>query len=206
MRLVPPPLVRLLTLVALAVVLLPVGAGPASAHASLVSSDPRDGARLERLPDEVTLVFTEEISPPAYVVVRAAGGADLTRGEPVVDGATVTQAVDPEAAARDGDVTIGYRVVSVDGHPVTGELGFAVAAPPAGDRSGGADPSRGAGGERPGEPEETAGTADGPTEQETAPVESAGFLADHGPHLVLGGFLVLVAGGLLWLARGRSTA
>ena len=107
--------------------LAPLGVGPASAHASLVSSDPRDGATLDRLPSRVSFTFSEDVVTPAYVVVRTADGSDVTSGEPVVDGATVSQELDGSAAT--GEVTLAYRVVSVDGHPVTGELAVTVAEP-----------------------------------------------------------------------------
>ncbi|MGV8875767.1 MAG: copper resistance CopC family protein, partial [Rhodococcus sp. (in: high G+C Gram-positive bacteria)] len=60
--------------------------------------------------------------------------------EPVVDGSTVT--VDLDGLGDAGEYTIGYRVVSADGHPITGSIPFqltqaspaaAAAAPPATD-------------------------------------------------------------------------
>ena len=39
-----------------------VTASPASAHASLVSTDPGEGARLSAVPDRVSLEFTEGVS------------------------------------------------------------------------------------------------------------------------------------------------
>lgn len=201
---------RALALVLLTLGLLPVGAGPAVAHAALVTSDPRDGARLAQLPGRVSLTFTEEVSSPAYVVVRTSGGEQLASGDPDVEGATVSQALETTGAGGEvsGEVTVAYRVVSVDGHPVTGDITFTVA-PPASDPS---DPSGG-----PGDPtaEPTAdpdAAADAGADAETdagsgaaATVESEGFWASHGTHYLLGGFLVLVAGGLLWTARGRAS-
>ncbi|QIK68001.1 copper resistance protein CopC [Nocardioides sp. HDW12B] len=197
---------RALALALLVLGLLPVGTGPAAAHAALVSSDPRDGARLEQLPGRVMLTFTEEVSSPAYVVVRTSGGTQLASGDPEVDGATVLQplAADGVSGGVSGEVTVAYRVVSVDGHPVTGEISFTVA-PPSGSA---ADPSTG-----PSEPaaEPSAGDAAGGSGSEPAAEAAAaepaseGFWASHGSHYVLGGFLVLVAGGLLWMARGRAS-
>lgn len=42
--------------------------------------------------------------------------------DPVVDGSTVTVDLDGLGAA--GEYTIGYRVVSADGHPITGSIPF----------------------------------------------------------------------------------
>ncbi len=204
---------RALALVLLVLGLTPVGTGPAAAHAALVSSDPRDGARLERLPDRVSLTFTEEVATPAYVVVRASDGRQLASGNPEVEGATVSQAL---GAADDGggetaedtgevsgEVTVAYRIVSTDGHPVTGELTFAVAS------SSTADPSSGRSAE-PSAHDDAAASADSSAtdadaEAAAAPSEPEGSWATHGSHYLLGGFLVVVAGVLLWLARGRAS-
>jgi copper resistance protein C len=101
-----------------------LGASPASAHASLVASTPAQDARLDVLPGEVSFEFSEEMSAPAYVVVTAPDGTALADGEPVVDGATVRQAVSPSEAT--GTFTMAYRAVSEDGHPVTGQITFDV--------------------------------------------------------------------------------
>lgn len=106
----------------------------ASAHAGLVRSDPRDGASLVSAPDTVTLTFDEAIGSPAYVVVTTPDGTRADQGAAELDGGTVTQALHaPAAAAQSGRWTVAFRVVSVDGHPVSGELSFSVA----GKRSGG---------------------------------------------------------------------
>jgi copper resistance protein C len=101
-----------------------LGASPASAHASLVGSTPAQDARLDALPGEVSFEFSEQMSAPAYVVVTAPDGTALADGDPVVDGATVRQAVSPSTAT--GTFTMAYRAVSEDGHPVTGQISFDV--------------------------------------------------------------------------------
>lgn len=207
-----PTFTRALAVVLLVLGLAPLGAGPAAAHASLVASDPRDGATLDRLPSRVSLTFSEDIVTPAYVVVRAADGADVTAGGPVVDGATVTQ--DLAGSAATGEVTLAYRVVSVDGHPVTGELTVTVAEPP------GRSAGRGQADQRADQPADqeaadgAAGSADGSTDAaaddlaatSAESAESAGvqgFVGRHASHFLLGAFLVLAAGLLLWLSRKR---
>lgn len=97
-----------------------LGATPASAHAGLTSSNPEDGAVLDTLPGEIVLEFTEEMSTPAFVVVTDSEGNTLQTGDPVIDGATVRQSIDP--ATHAGRHTIAYRVVSTDGHPVQGHV------------------------------------------------------------------------------------
>lgn len=98
-------------------------AAPAWAHAALVSSDPSDGQRLAALPGSATLTFNEEISPPSYVVVTAPDGSRADRGEPRVDGSTVTVGL---AEGQAGTYALAFRVISADGHPVTGRLTFVV--------------------------------------------------------------------------------
>ncbi|WP_198671532.1 copper resistance CopC family protein, partial [Desertihabitans aurantiacus] len=109
--------------------LLGAPAPPASAHASLLSSDPVPGAVLATAPTDVRLVFDEPVTP-AVEGVRLVG----------VDGSTVVldaRAVDdtvlvtlPTGLAR-GSWLLSWRVVSADAHPISGVLGFAVGAPSA---------------------------------------------------------------------------
>ncbi|OZE84106.1 hypothetical protein CH305_05105 [Rhodococcus sp. 15-649-2-2] len=113
--------------------------GPASAHAALQSSNPAENAALDAAPDEVTLTFNQAVqSNFATVTVIAPDGIDWAASDPAVDGSTVTVDLDGLGAA--GEYTIGYRVVSGDGHPITGSVPFqltqaspAAATPPATD-------------------------------------------------------------------------
>ncbi|MCR1784380.1 copper resistance protein CopC [Nocardioides carbamazepini] len=97
---------------------------PAAAHASLVGSDPDAGQRFERLPGQAQLEFSEPISAPAYVVVTAPDGSRADQGEARIDGGVVT--VDLGGAAPEGTYGLAFRVVSEDGHPVTGRIAFVV--------------------------------------------------------------------------------
>lgn len=114
-------------LAALGVALGLVGAfaaGPAFAHDELVSSDPSADAQIEVLPDAVTLTFSGVlIDEPGInrVSVTDAAGTELTEGDPVLDGTLVTQALGETSA---GEITVVWRVVSSDGHPVSGEYSF----------------------------------------------------------------------------------
>ena len=110
---------------------------PASAHASLQSSNPTENAVLDAAPDEVTLTFNQSVQQNfATVTVVGSDAHDWAASDPVVDGSTVTVGLDGLGAA--GEYTIGYRVVSADGHPITGSIPFqltqaspAAATPPA---------------------------------------------------------------------------
>ena len=95
-------------------------APPAHAHAGLVDSDPADGSTLTQLDDEVVLTFSEEVRDPVTVVVTDPEGTGLQTGDPIVDGTEVRQSVEPAVVA--GLHTIAYRVISADGHPITGQV------------------------------------------------------------------------------------
>jgi copper transport protein len=101
-------------------------APPAWAHARLVSSTPADGDVLASAPRQVTIRFDD--------TVRALGGTrvvansdkrSVVAGEPRAHGRVLTI---PLQRLRDGDYTVGWRVLSDDGHTVDGVLAFAVGA------------------------------------------------------------------------------
>lgn len=92
----------------------------ASAHARLASSNPVDGSTVTTLPANAEFVFNEDINPAyAQLVVKDSTGSRPL--EPVtVRGPSVTAPLPRGLAA--GTLTLGYRVVSADGHPVSGEV------------------------------------------------------------------------------------
>ena len=118
--------VRRLALALLLVPALAPGAATSAAaalpaHAQLVSSTPAAGDSV-RTADEVTLTFSEDVNAQ-FVQVRVEGPrGDETAGEPEVDGTDVVQQLLPDLP--DGEHRVTYRVVSVDGHPVSGTLAF----------------------------------------------------------------------------------
>lgn len=109
----------------LVLVLIVLGSGPASAHAALVGSDPEDGTSLESAPTSITLTFNENIAKRAFVAVTAPDGTQLD----VRDIRAVDRTVTATVAVGDqkGRYSASYRVVSADGHPVTGTLTYDVA-------------------------------------------------------------------------------
>jgi copper transport protein len=114
-----------LATLAVAFGLLVLLAGPAAAHASLVSVDPPDGARLDESPSTVTLTFSERVSADlGGVRVLDHDGRQVQQGAARVDGAVVS--VDLQADLPDGTYVVSYRVVSADGHPVRGGSVFGV--------------------------------------------------------------------------------
>ncbi|MCL8024981.1 copper resistance CopC family protein [Nocardioides bruguierae] len=190
----------------LAALLLTVGAAPASAHASLIGTDPEDGASLDALPTSVTFEFSEEMSDPAYVVVTAPDGSEVADGDPVVSDNLVTQALLDGPA---GAYTMAYRVVSADGHPVSGQISFTVAAGETASPSASASASTSASASASASPSAPAtsaeATTDGATESTPSTEDDGSWLSRNALTVGVPVVLVLLAGGLLLLSRRSSS-
>jgi methionine-rich copper-binding protein CopC len=184
----------------LALVTVGALATPGSAHARLTGTSPGDGASLAVLPPSVRLTFSDPLDPQ-FVQVRVTGPQGPVAGSPAVRGATVTV---PTPAGGPGRWTVDYRVVSRDGHPVSGSVSFTVTGPatPTGSGTSPAGPvpapvpttqARGPAPPGPG-PGGTTGSADGTgagTSVASVPTSSVGIV---GPgRLLLGGLVVLAA-------------
>ncbi|MDJ0337856.1 copper resistance CopC family protein [Cryobacterium sp. PH31-O1] len=111
------------------------GAAPAAnAHDSVLATVPSDTEHVDLAPATVSMRFTDDIMQlGAVLLVVDSAGTDWAEGEPALDGSTATVAVDP--ALPDGAYQVRWRVVSADGHPISGTFDFSVgsgapAAPP----------------------------------------------------------------------------
>lgn len=114
-------------LAAVAVVIALTGfVGEASAHASLVSVEPRDGVVLAQAPDKVELRFNENVTAGAVNLIDAAG---RLRRDAVVDAKGEAISVKLPGDLPRGTEIISYRVISQDGHPVSGSVTFSVGEP-----------------------------------------------------------------------------
>jgi methionine-rich copper-binding protein CopC len=127
---------------ALLALFVAVAAQPAAAHDQLLDSSPGEGEHLDVAPTEVTLRFSDEILAigPAVIVADDAG-TTWTVGDPVLDGPdVVTELADD---VPDGSYELRWRVVSSDGHPITGVIPFSVGdtAPTSGSETGSAAPA-----------------------------------------------------------------
>ncbi|GGQ63298.1 copper resistance CopC/CopD family protein [Streptomyces flaveolus] len=124
------PRVRTLVLLLLAAAcLLLTAAGPASAHAALTGSDPRQGAVVDEAPAQVSLTFSETVSlDDDSLRVLDPKGQRVDDGRPAGAGGT-TYAVKLHAGLPDGTYTVAYQVVSADSHPVSGAYTFSIGAP-----------------------------------------------------------------------------
>ena len=121
---------RLSVLVLVGLLTLLGSAGVANAHTRLESSDPAEGAALATAPAQVTLTFSEPVSPPEGAV-EIIGPDNVTWqvGAVTAAGATITAPVTPTGPA--GAYVLAYRVVSSDGHTVAGSVNFTLTTAPA---------------------------------------------------------------------------
>ncbi|MGH3569917.1 MAG: copper resistance CopC family protein [Pseudonocardia sp.] len=122
------PVLRAAAITVLCGLILLFGAGQAVAHTRLLSSDPADGTSLAAAPEQVSLTFNEAMqSGFSTITVVGPDGATWQAGDVAVDGPRVSVGLRPLGPA--GRYEIGYRVVSDDGHPVSGNLSFTLTSP-----------------------------------------------------------------------------
>ncbi|OZM82375.1 copper resistance CopC family protein [Pseudonocardia sp. MH-G8] len=135
--------VRAIAVTLLAGLALLLGAAPALAHTRLQSSDPTDGASLDSAPEQVALTFNEPMSPEfsTITVIGPDGQTNYQDGAVTAEGGTISTRLLPLGPA--GRYEIGYRVVSADGHPVTGSVAFTLTTPGPGAASAPAESSAG---------------------------------------------------------------
>lgn len=101
----------------------PYAVALAPAHSALVSVIPADGSTLDAGPTELVLTFNEDINPRFTQLALSRSGSVITLNAPIVAGPVLrTTLADPGPGAY----RIAYRVVSADGHPISGETGFSV--------------------------------------------------------------------------------
>ena len=122
-----PAICRAVAAIALLLASVAAFAGVASAHASLVSSDPANDVVVARAPKEVALTFDEKVVPAGDDAITVLGprGQGLEQGAPRTSdgGRTISQAI---GGGGVGTHTVSYRLVSDDGHVVTGSFVFHV--------------------------------------------------------------------------------
>ncbi|MFV0128961.1 copper resistance protein CopC [Streptomyces sp. HMX112] len=128
----PRRLAALLALVGALLGALFAGAAPASAHAALTGSDPKDGAVVATAPQRVTLTFSEQIAlgDDAIRVLEPSGKrADTGEVRDMCSGSVIRYGVDLRAGLPDGTYTVAWHAVSADSHPVSGAFTFSIGAP-----------------------------------------------------------------------------
>ncbi|WFE28453.1 copper resistance protein CopC [Solwaraspora sp. WMMD791] len=106
-------------------------AGPAAAHAVLVTADPVPGSVLGTAPRQIVLTFSEPVRPVTdRLQVLAPDGKRITDGTPRAEGNTVVIPVRvPDRPL--GTYLVSYRIISADSHPVGSGYTYSVGAPSA---------------------------------------------------------------------------
>jgi len=120
-----------------ALLLLVCFCGQASAHAALVFTEPRDGTVLAQPPKAVQLRFNEDVTAGAVNLIDAAG---KLRSDAVVEARGEAMSVALPADLPLGTQIVSYRVISEDGHPVSGSITFSIGEPTANKAPENADP------------------------------------------------------------------
>jgi len=109
--------------VLVAVVVVLAWASAAGAHAALLSMSPEPDAVLEQAPTEVVLTFNEPVSIAADAVrVFAPSGEELRGIEAEAQDSTIRAELPP--LEQDGSYTVAWRMVSADGHALSGAYLF----------------------------------------------------------------------------------
>src|SRR5215210_7613474 len=165
-----------------AAVLVSVRTAPAYADAGLVSAEPADGQVLGEPPIEIKLTFTEKVIVMGNQIIVSGPAGPATAGQLEVDGNVARQPL--KSDLRAGNYSVAWRIVSADGHPVTGTYGFVVKPPPTGTE---ATPSPS------GRPGTVTPTAASTTANPDPPVPAADDTVPAAPLLVAAGLLAAVA-------------
>ncbi|MFC9971622.1 copper resistance protein CopC [Spirillospora sp. NPDC127200] len=165
---------------------LAVTAAPASAHTALRSSNPAAKSTVQA-PSEIVLTYTQTITRPQVVLTDASGARHEAGVARAVDNRVAQQV---RGTLANGKYTVGWRVVSEDGHPVSGSYTFTVegSTPPSGT---GAPVS------------ESAAPAPLPAQTQAAEKESSG--SSGWLWIGLAAVLIaLIAGGVAWARRPKQ--
>ncbi|WP_246070608.1 copper resistance CopC/CopD family protein [Paenibacillus kobensis] len=103
----------------------------ADAHAQLLETVPDAGARLTHSPEEIKLVFNEAVETGVGAIDILDSLSRKVNVQSVkTSGDRTVVTIDPPAL-DDGIYTVSYRIVSEDGHPISGSYVFVVGNPPA---------------------------------------------------------------------------
>jgi len=100
------------------------------AHSYMVTSNPKNGSAVTALPATVALTFNENLlvvkgKKPNAISITHRTGVPIRQGVVSVTKNVLTV---PIASSQEihGRITVSYRVVSADGHPVNGSFFFTV--------------------------------------------------------------------------------
>jgi methionine-rich copper-binding protein CopC len=116
---------RTLRILAALSLLLWVTAGPASAHATLLSSTPAAGAVVTELPPSIVLSFDDDLTDASSFDLVNAAGSTVAHGAVSADDPTMLTVATPSLA--DGAYEVRWTAGTSDGHIERGTVSFTVA-------------------------------------------------------------------------------
>ncbi|RCH66503.1 hypothetical protein DT019_22730 [Streptomyces sp. SDr-06] len=128
------PLTRLLLVTVALLGALFAGAVPASAHAALTGSDPKEGAVVATAPAQVALTFSEGVALDANsirVLDPTGKRSDTAELVNLCSGDVVKYGVRLRTGIPNGTYTVAWQAISADSHPVSGAFTFSIGAPSA---------------------------------------------------------------------------
>jgi len=165
------------------------GASPAQAHATLEGTDPPTGAIVDPAPTVITMNFSERVVPvDGRIKVIAPDGSDVVVEKPTTVNGGARLRIPLKSGLADGTYLVSYRVISADGHPVSGGYTFSSRVPSAL----GASAS-----------EVNSGTASASVDKGVRAAQSIGRYASYAGLVLLAGPLVILLG--LWPRRLATT-
>ena len=107
-----------------------VPASPASAHASLTGTSPAAESVVPDPPKEVVLTFSEPVNVAlGRVTVLDPEGVQVQDGKPVRRKGGTEVVAKLRSGLPRGTFVISFRVVSADGHPISGGVVFSIGTP-----------------------------------------------------------------------------
>lgn len=116
---------RIVRIIGLALAGVLAFTAPAFAHSQTLETSPESGATLAILPDSVTITLDEKPMDLGHaLVVTGPDGVAVSDPEPIITGHSISAPIIADGPA--GEYKVGYRVVSSDGHVVTGSYTFTV--------------------------------------------------------------------------------
>jgi len=104
-----------------------LAAAPASAHDYVVSTTPKTDSTVDAAVPQVDVTFDDVVLDPQHdgsttvLQVTDAAGQHFETSCPAVSGRQISV---PAALGDAGAYTVTWRIVSADGHPVSGTFGF----------------------------------------------------------------------------------
>lgn len=117
-------MVRLKGIAASVLALLVIGSTAASAHTSVVTTTPLYKSTVTSMPLEISIEFTDELMTIGdekvnTISVTAPDKSEVSLTSITLDKNLITANL-PDVDYQDGTYLVSYRVVSADGHPVSG--------------------------------------------------------------------------------------